>query len=59
MKKIASIGISGNSFAPHLHYEVLLGGVPVDPSAYLFASVTPADYANIAYMANNTRQSLD
>lgn len=58
-RRIASVGISGNSFAPHLHYEVLLDGERMDPSGYLFASLSPAEYANIAYMANNTRQSLD
>lgn len=58
-RKIASVGVSGNTYAPHLHYEVIKAGVPVDPVNYFFASLTPAEYANILYMASNTRQSLD
>lgn len=58
-KKIATVGVSGNTFAPHLHYEVLLDGVPQDPVNYMFATLSPSDYANIAYMAASTGQSLD
>ena len=58
-KKIASVGISGNSFAPHLHYEVLRNGEPLDPVDCFFASVTPEEYANMKYMASRTGQSLD
>lgn len=58
-KKIASVGISGNTFAPHLHYEILLNDVPQDPVNYMFASLSPSDYANVAYMSANTGQSLD
>ena len=58
-RKIATVGISGNSFVPHLHYEVLKDGVYQDPVHYFFASVTPSDYANMLYMSVNTGQSLD
>lgn len=58
-EKIGTVGMSGNSFAPHLHYEILSDGVPVDPVNYLFGSVEPMDYANILYMAVNTEQSMD
>lgn len=58
-KKIASVGISGNSFAPHLHYEILKDGVYLDPVDFFFASVTPEEYANIKFMASRTGQSLD
>lgn len=58
-RKIATVGISGNSFAPHLHYEVLRDGTPVDPVNYLFAALSPKDYANVAFMAASTEQSLD
>ncbi len=58
-KKIASVGISGNTFAPHLHYEVLLDGVPQNPVDYMFAVLSPYDYANFAFIAANTGQSLD
>jgi murein DD-endopeptidase MepM/ murein hydrolase activator NlpD len=58
-RKIASVGISGNSFAPHLHYEVLQDGVPQDPVNYFFASLSPGDYADVVYMSVSTEQSLD
>lgn len=58
-KKIASVGISGNSFIPHLHYEVLKDGLNQDPCNYLFASVGPKEYAEILYMATSTGQSMD
>jgi len=56
---VASVGMSGNSSAPHLHYEVRRDSVLVDPVNYLFASITPSEYANMLYMATNTVQSMD
>lgn len=58
-KRIASVGISGNSFAPHLHYEVMRNGEYVDPVDFFYVSVTPDEYANIQFMASRTGQSLD
>ncbi|MBQ3722152.1 MAG: M23 family metallopeptidase [Bacteroidales bacterium] len=58
-KKIAAIGLSGNSFVPHLHFEVLKDGEYRDPVHYFFASVSPSDYANMLYMSVNTGQSMD
>jgi len=58
-RKIGTVGISGSSFAPHLHYELLKDGVYLDPVYYLFASVSPEEYANMLYMASRTGQSLD
>ena len=34
---IAEVGSSGRSTGPHLHYEVLYGGVNVDPMAFISA----------------------
>lgn len=58
-RTIASVGMSGNSSAPHLHYEVSRNGELMDPVNYLFASITPSEYANMLYMASNTVQSMD
>lgn len=32
---IGTVGASGNASGPHLHYEVLRDGAPVDPRPYL------------------------
>lgn len=57
--RIGAVGMSGNSYAPHLHYGVYKDGVACDPVNFLFASVTPFEYANMLYMSVNTMQSMD
>ena len=56
---IGYVGVSGTSFAPHLHYEVLRDTVMLDPINHLFASVTPEEYMNMMVMSVSTGQSLD
>ncbi|MBO6169359.1 MAG: M23 family metallopeptidase [Bacteroidales bacterium] len=58
-KVIGSAGMSGNSYAPHLHYEVWRDSTLLDPLNYIFASVTPEEYSNMVYMARYTQQSMD
>jgi hypothetical protein len=57
--KIGCIGVSGTSFAPHLHYEVIRDTVVMDPVNHFFASFTPEEYVNVMIMAATTGQSLD
>lgn len=57
--RIGYVGVSGNSFAPHLHYEVIRDTVVVDPVNYFFASVTPDEYVNMLIMSSSTGQSMD
>lgn len=57
--RIGYVGVSGNSFAPHLHYEVLRDTVVLDPVNHLFASVTPEEYMNMMIMSVSTGQSMD
>lgn len=57
--RIGYVGVSGNSFAPHLHYEVIRDTVVVDPVNHFFASVTPDEYVNMLIMSASTGQSMD
>ena len=57
--RIGYVGVSGNSFAPHLHYEVLRDTLVMDPVNYLFASLDPEEYVNVLILAVVTGQSLD
>ena len=56
---IGRIGMSGISFAPHLHYEVWFNDEVMDPMNYFFASVTPQMFREMAIVVANTGQSLD
>lgn len=57
--RIGHVGVSGNSFAPHLHYEVLRDTVVLDPVNHMFASVTPEEYINMMILSVATGQSMD
>lgn len=58
-KVIASSGNSGGSVAPHLHYEVIKDGIPVDPVHYLLEGLTSSQYNAILSHASAQNQSLD
>lgn len=58
-QKIGAVGMTGSSLAPHLHYEILLGGRYLDPVAYVIGSVSPEEYTNMLYVAASTQQSMD
>lgn len=58
-KRIGYVGVSGNSFAPHLHYEVLRDTVVLDPVNHFFASVSPDEFVNMLIMSASTGQSMD
>lgn len=57
--RVGYVGMSGNSFAPHLHYEVVRDTVVLDPIHNFFASVTPDEYVNMLIMSASTGQSMD
>lgn len=56
---IGRVGMSGMSFAPHLHYEVWYNDEAMDPMNYFFASLTPQMFREMAIVVANTGQSLD
>ncbi len=57
--RIACVGLSGKTIAPHLHYEVLFDSKKVNPVCYFFASVGPDAYSLALHKAENNGQSLD
>jgi hypothetical protein len=56
---IGRVGNSGTSFAPHLHYEVIVNDNYVDPINYFFADITPSAYQEMMMIALSTGQSMD
>jgi hypothetical protein len=56
---IGFVGSSGMSVANHLHYEIKLNGVNVDPVNYYFEDLNSAEYERIVEIASKTGQSLD
>jgi len=57
--RIGSVGISGNSFVPHLHYEVIRDSLIFDPLNFFFGSVTPDEYSDMITISSSTGQSMD
>ena len=57
--RIGFVGVSGNSVAPHLHYEVIKDTLILDPVNHFFASVSPEEYVNMVIMSVSTGQSMD
>jgi murein DD-endopeptidase MepM/ murein hydrolase activator NlpD len=56
---IATVGNTGKSTAPHLHYEVKKGGKPIDPINYFFNDITPEEYELILVRSEQPSQTLD
>ena len=56
---IGAIGSSGGSVAPHLHYEVLRKGKPIDPVHFMIEGVTSEQYEVLKSTSQKQNQSLD
>jgi murein DD-endopeptidase MepM/ murein hydrolase activator NlpD len=57
--QIGTVGNSGGSIAPHLHYEILIKGQPVNPVLYMIEGFTPAQYSVMLQKSKQQNQSLD
>ena len=58
-QKIGTIGSSGTSTAPHLHYEVRINNRPVNPIDYCMDGLTPEEYKELVIRASIENQSFD
>lgn len=56
---IGTVGSTGTSTAPHLHYEVIYKGKKVNPIHYCMDGLTPEEYQELANMAAISNQSFD
>ena len=58
-QEIATIGNTGKSTAPHLHYEVKKDKRAVNPIYYFFNDLTPEEYEKLLDLSKIPNQSLD
>lgn len=56
---IATVGMSGNSFAPHLHYEIMRDTLTLDPLSFFFMDLMPDEYADMVILSASTGRSMD
>jgi len=56
---IGSIGNTGLSTAPHLHYEVMVSGHNVNPALYYFNDLSPDEYDRMIEISTKSGQTFD
>jgi len=56
---IGTIGSTGKSTSPHLHYEVWKSNQAVNPINYFFNDVTPQQYEEMLMLSQRPSQTMD
>jgi murein DD-endopeptidase MepM/ murein hydrolase activator NlpD len=56
---LGTVGMTGGSIAPHVHYEILRNGKPVNPVPYMMEGLSAEQYASLQQLGNKPNQSLD
>ncbi|MBT1697798.1 M23 family metallopeptidase [Fulvivirgaceae bacterium PWU4] len=56
---VATVGSSGGSIAPHLHYEVIRNGATVDPVPYMIEGLSSDEHYRMKLTGEKQNQSLD
>lgn len=58
-KILGTVGMTGGSVAPHLHYEIIRKGEQVDPVPYLLEGLTSDEHVELQKLGAKKNQSLD
>lgn len=56
---LGTVGMSGGSIAPHVHYEIIRKGEQVDPVPYMLEGLTSDQHIELQKISAKKNQSLD